>query len=316
MKRLALLALILALASMVAMAQTDVLGAHNVYGRGCVACHAPHSGANGGDGAGTTTDPGAGNIALWGQNLSPLYGQVFNFGGTGQAGGTGTGCNPVTPGCTSSSGQTVVTLPANWTGFTGAQDPNFVIIACLSCHDGNLAKFAMMTGQTVETLPIVGGHAPTLLGNNGSTLGNYLNQHPVGVNATIGCGGQYNWDCTISATGSIQMTGPASSQFVNVNYGWVVSPAVVNNVPVVTCTSCHNQHSEIIWNGSIGGGGKVNWNTSFFVRGPYTPTYGAGTAATNAAAQFCRSCHGGESNEMNGLENVPTTGVSNIGPTP
>jgi len=297
MKRLALVALVLALASMVAMAQTDVLGAHNVYGRGCVACHAPHSGANGGDGVGTTTDPGAGNIALWGQNLSPLYGQTISFGGFTNSG-------------------TTVTLPSSWTGFTGASDPNFVIIACLSCHDGNLAKFAMMTGQTVETLPIVGGHAPTLLGNNGSTVGNYLNQHPVGLNAAISCGPPYNWDCTISSTGTVQMTGPASTQFVKVNYGWVVSPAVVNNVPVVTCTSCHNQHSEIIWNGSIGGSSAVNWNTSFFVRGPYTPTYGTGTAATNAAAQFCRSCHGGESNEMNGLENVPTTGVSNIGPTP
>jgi len=312
MKRLALLALILALASMVAMAQTDVLGAHNVYGRGCVACHAPHSGANGGDGTGTTTDPGAGNIALWGQNLTPLYGQSINFGGTGQA-----NCTPPSTGCITSSGMVNVTLPANWTGFTSAQDPNFVIIACLSCHDGNMAKFGMMTGQTVEALPIVGGHAPTLLGNDGSTAGNYLNDHPVGVNAAIGCGGQYNWDCTISSNGTINMTGPASSQFVNVNYGWVVSPTVVNGTtPVVTCTSCHNQHSEIIWNGKIGGSAAVNWNTSFFVRGPYTPTYGAGTAATNAASQFCRSCHGGESNEMNGLFNVPTTGVTNNGATP
>ena len=28
----------------------DVLGAHNVYGRGCIACHAPHSGSAGNGG--------------------------------------------------------------------------------------------------------------------------------------------------------------------------------------------------------------------------------------------------------------------------
>ena len=289
MNRLALLVLIAALVSMTAMAQTDVLGAHNVYGRGCVACHAPHSGANGGMGVGATTDTGTGNLALWGQNLSPLYGKTISF---GDAGGY------------------AVTLPANIAGFTGAHDPNFVIIACLSCHDGTMAKVGMMKGQTVETLPIVGGSAPSLLGADGSAASNYNNDHPVGSTAAIGCGGQYNWDCTISATGSIQMTGPASSVFQNTNYGFTVSPVAVSNVPTVTCTTCHDQHSEIIWAGKIGGV-QANWNTSFFVRGPYTPISG-GATVSNAAAQFCRNCHGGESNEMHGLMNVPTTGASHL----
>jgi hypothetical protein len=35
--------------------------------------------------------------------------------------------------------------------------------------------------------------------------------------------------------------------------------------------------------------------TMFFVRGWYNPNSG------NSAAQFCRSCHGGESNEMHGV---------------
>jgi cytochrome c5 len=286
--------LIVALATMTAMAQTDVLGAHNVYGRGCVACHAPHSGANGGNGIGTTTDPGTGNLALWGQNLSPLYGKTLAFG---------------------DSGGYPVTLPANIGGFSGAHDPNFVIIACLSCHDGNLATVGMMKGKTVETLPIVGGNAPTLLGNDGSTAGNYNNDHPVGQTAVIGCGGQYNWDCTVSATGAIQMTGPASTVFANTNYGFTVSPSTYTPtggtpVPTVTCTTCHDQHSEIIWAGKIGGV-QQNWNTSFFMRGPYTPTNG-GTTVSNAAAQFCRNCHGGESNEMHGLLTVPTSGISHL----
>ncbi|MGA8859726.1 MAG: hypothetical protein WB506_06930, partial [Candidatus Sulfotelmatobacter sp.] len=42
----------------------DILGAHNGYGRGCVMCHAPHSGALGNGGA--TADPQNGMYALWG----------------------------------------------------------------------------------------------------------------------------------------------------------------------------------------------------------------------------------------------------------
>jgi hypothetical protein len=35
-----------------------------------------------------------------------------------------------------------------------------------------------------------------LLGNDGDGAGNYLANHPVGLNATVACGGQWNWDCT------------------------------------------------------------------------------------------------------------------------
>ncbi|MGO4883018.1 MAG: hypothetical protein ACLP59_19680 [Bryobacteraceae bacterium] len=288
MSRVALLALIVALVAMTAMAQTDVLGAHNVYGRGCVACHSPHSGANGGMGTGMAGgDSTTGDLALWGQNLTPLYGQTINF---GDAGGY------------------PVTLPTSLTqaGLT-AHDPTFVIIACLSCHDGNLARPGMMKGSTVETLPVVGGNAPTFLGSDGSTAGNYNNDHPVGPNAKFGCGPPYNWDCTINASSNSITWGPISTVFVNTNYAFPVSLAWVGGVPEVTCTTCHDQHSEIIWSGKMGPQGQQNWNTSFFVRGPYTPS---NTSGSNVAAQFCRSCHGGESNEEHGLMNVPTTGAT------
>jgi hypothetical protein len=38
--------------------------------------------------------------------------------------------------------------------------------------------------------------------------------------------------------------------------------------------------------------------TMFFLRGPYNPA--DANPNTNQTAQFCRQCHGGESNEMNG----------------
>jgi cytochrome c553 len=257
---------------------TDILGAHLVYGRGCVACHAPHSGPAGNNAAGVATSQG--NLALWGQNLTPLYGQTLAFGG----------------------GSYSVTLPASATAMpASAGDPTNVILFCLSCHDGNLAKPGMMKGVTVETLPVVGGNAPTFLGNDGSGGGNYANDHPVGPAATMGCGGQYNWDCTISAAGAVQMTGPNSSVFVK-NYGFTVSPALANGstTPVVTCTTCHNQHSNTIYAGTIGNV-KGYYSTMFFVRGYYNPNNGG-----NSVAQFCRNCHGGEANESNGQYSVPT----------
>jgi hypothetical protein len=51
-----------------------------------------------------------------------------------------------------------------------------------------------------------------------------------------------------------------------------------------------------VYNGTINGV-KGNYPTSFFVKGAYNP----GNAAGNSAAQFCRQCHGAESNEMHGI---------------
>jgi len=291
MKKVTLVLLVVFAAAAVAMAQvnlnnnysspTDVLGAHLLYGRGCIGCHAPHSGS-GGNGLNPQTDPYSGNAALWGEDLTPLYNQTIAFG---------------------DNGTYTVTFPANGSTLS-AHDAISGIMFCLSCHDGNLAKVGWMHGRTVEPLPIVGGTAPTLLGNDGTQAGNYHNDHPVGNLAVIGCGGQYNWDCTISSNGKIQMNGPYSGQFYNVNYGFTVSPAVYNNTPIVTCTTCHDQHSMNVWKATATTmpSKPGYYQTSFFVRGPYQPQTGG-----NNAAQFCRNCHGGEANEMHNSENVPTT---------
>src|SRR5512135_1384254 len=92
-KAMFIIAMILFLAAF-AMAQTytsgsgitgvDKLGAHQNGGRGCTGCHAPHSGAFGAGGnaiTGQTIDKtNAGNYALWGEDLGPLYGYVLNQG--------------------------------------------------------------------------------------------------------------------------------------------------------------------------------------------------------------------------------------------
>jgi len=343
MKKLCLLILLALVATTVAMAQgptpgVDELGAHNGYGRGCVMCHAPHGGALGNNVTSTTnqtsgvttaySDSYNGQYALWGQALTLYYGLATSFSGDGAA-------------------KYPVTLPSNPTA--GISDANTVILLCLSCHDGNLARVGMMKGTTVETLPIVGGHAPTWFGSTqGNTSSNYANEHPVGGYAVVKCGGGYNWDCTggdtvtspskggAAVTGTvvpgaaILMNGAASSQFVANypgsfwnNWSWSAGiPTGTSNTyagcmttsvcsasnPLasfsntstkngVSCTVCHNQHSETAYGNSMG-----NWSTMFFIKGYYNPTTGG-----NSVAQFCRNCHGGNSNEMVGVTGVGTT---------
>jgi hypothetical protein len=291
----------------------DELGAHNCYGRGCVACHAPHGG-QAGNGI-STTDADNGWVALWGQNLSPYTGTTFTF---------------TVP--TTRSSYTV-TLPST-DASVSISDTASIVLLCLSCHDGNLAKVSMMVGHTVETLPIVGGTAPTLFGQTPGNSGfNYFNEHPVGPNAYVQCNGGtyvYGWDCTGGGNTlqPIYMNGTASKQFLinnpssfwngetvagcgggtgvtcskGVSWGYNTSgnplstPSGGTTVSAVTCTTCHNQHDMIVW--SVGG---VNYNTMFFIKGYYNPYNGG-----NSVAQFCRNCHGGNSNEIAGLMNIPT----------
>jgi len=269
----------------------DILGAHNGYGRGCVMCHAPHSGSLG-NGAGSSTDPQNGMYALWGQNLTPLFGYSTSFSGDG------------------SKTRYPVTLPAAGT-ITSAHDANTVILFCLSCHDGVLSTVGMMKGQTVETLPIVGGTAPTLLGKQAPSGGwAYSNDHPVGGSAVVSCNPAatpnvgYNWDCTGGGATNTPITpGPNMTAFManNPSSFWnggrnPLASFAGTTVNAVTCTTCHNQHSMTV--ASING---QNFATMFFINGQYTPTAGG-----NSVAQFCRNCHGGESNEMHGVSGVPT----------
>jgi hypothetical protein len=288
MKRNILLILVVLAFATFAMAQlqnptSDILGAHLNYGRGCAACHAPHSGARGNGIA--TTDTGSGNIALWGQDVAPLLGKTMI---TGQ----------------SEHGSYSLVLPSTW---DSTNPETASTLTCLSCHDGNYAQGAMMKNKVYETVPstYASNNIPTLLGNDGSAVGNYLNDHPVGNNAIVSCGGTYDWDCTISATGAI-VPGPKMLEF-KANYGLFVRTAAYNNQPTVQCTTCHNQHQMNVVSVSAGNSGLPagNYATMFFIRGPYNPA--SGTAGSNQNAQFCRSCHGGEANEMHGGDTIPTT---------
>jgi hypothetical protein len=260
---------------------SDVLGAHLNYGRGCAACHAPHGGAYG-NGAAKTPQTTA-NQFLWGQDTTSLLGKSMIF-----------------------SGNTVVTLPTTLSATT--PDVNGVLL-CMSCHDGNYAQGAMMRNQLYESLPAATygsfNTVPTLLGNEGALgVGNYTGNHPVGLNAVVTCGGT-NWDCT-EANGVISMNGTNSSAFVQ-DYGFFVQLYPYNDTATVMCTSCHDQHSMNAFrvvNGQNTGLPSGIYITMFFVRGPYNPA--STTAGSDQTAQFCRQCHGEQSNEMLGGLTMPS----------
>jgi len=306
MKKVIVLMLFVLAVSGLMMAQNwsstvDVLGAHNNQGRGCAGCHAPHSGSFG-SGHGGAAD--SGSYALWGQDASPLYGKTIAFG---------------------DSGSYSETLP---TSITSGSTEVGGILLCLSCHDGNLTASNMMTGQSYEqsiglltnteygSKPI-----PTLLGNDGSTAGNYTNDHPVGINANISTSAATAAQGLVWNGTAFTVT-PASqyAQFVT-NYGWPAlapgkysSPYGVNTAgkPYVVCTTCHNQHVMTVYSSSTtspiaGDGGGKYYATYFFINGPYNPnlqTY-AKTSAPSTT-QFCRQCHFGESNEANNTTTITT----------
>lgn len=274
----------------------DVLGAHNNQGRGCAGCHAPHSGSFG-SGHGGGAD--AGSYALWGQDASPLYGATIAFG---------------------DQGKYTETLPTSIS--TGSTEVGGILL-CLSCHDGNVTQSNMMTNQSYEqrigllTNTTYGSKPiPTLLGNDGTTAGNYTNDHPVGQLADISTGSGLVFDGTkMSVT-----AGTPYAQFV-ANYGYpALAPGkwsqpygvTTGGKPYVVCTTCHNQHVMTVYTSSaaspiVGDGGGKYYATFFFVNGPYNPnlqTY-AQTSAPSTT-QFCRQCHFGESNEGNNTNNIVT----------
>jgi len=278
----------------------DVLGAHNNNGRGCAGCHSPHSGSfgSGHNGAADT-----GSYALWGQDASPLYNATISFGDGGRY-------SEVLPGTIS----------------TGSQEVGGILL-CLSCHDGNVTASNMMVNDSYErriglltNTSYGSGKIPTLLGNDGTTGGNYTNDHPVGQMATISTGSGLVFTTGAKAPLSVTAGSPYAT-FV-ANYGWpALAPGKWSNPYGVTtagtaayvlCTTCHNQHVMTVYTSSASsqiandGGGKY-YATYFFINGPYNPNIN-NVANTNAPSttQFCRQCHFGESNEANNTNNITT----------
>jgi len=305
----------------------DVLGAHQNYGRGCAGCHAPHSGAYGSGGnaakGGVVSDPYTGVNALFAQDMGPLWGQTFDFSDVST-----TGSNHKYELATAANGNPTLMSAQQYSDMRGA-------VMCLACHDGAVAKGAMMQNWAFEeqigALPSTYGSAkiPTLLGADGTTNlgsstdgGNYNNDHPIGENATIAAalGGYYGnstngvvYSITGTTINSVSLYGQYYTFYGS--YGAPVllkgahsypTPVNASGVPYVVCTTCHDQHSMNVY-AVVGSGNQIAGQSSgtyakyFFVNAPYNPdTVNVPLGYASSTTQFCRQCHFGESNEANG----------------
>ncbi|HTY64810.1 MAG TPA: hypothetical protein VMG30_21355 [Acidobacteriota bacterium] len=349
MKKITMFAFAALVCASVAMAQTytsgtgitgiDKLGAHQNGGRGCVGCHAPHSGVRGNGGTLTsasvlTSTPNThnatgnqfswsnqpaitgdvGDETLWGQDIGPVMALTIT---------TGNGY------------QVDLSLA------TTKERIKTGIVYCLSCHDGNVAKGAMMTNQSFEQsaglLPSSYGSQPipTLLGADGGTAGNYANDHPIGPNATVSALGAtsvaryVDLDSTTAPTVLILKASQPDNKYTTFqsNYGlptvvgaragagFVVETGMANaGAAYVVCTTCHTPHS--MYTASAGSTNPIAGLTSgtfpsyFFIAAPYNP--GANTAngtKASSATQFCRQCHftgAGGANEGSSIMTIPT----------
>jgi hypothetical protein len=341
MKKAFLVILVVLVAVGMMMAQTytkgsgitgvDKLGAHQNGGKGCVGCHSPHSGAFGQGGnaiTGQVTDTAnAGNYALWGQDLGPLYGYTLTQGDNVNGGAT-----------------YVTDLPTSGE-FQAFPEEISGVMMCLSCHDGNIAKGAMMTNKSYEQAngllpkgangqPLWGPNPiPTLLGNDGTTAGNYYNDHPIGPQATLGAVGvagklQYlATGCTFHGVASPCLKDgggdPNFTAFVT-HYGLPNITSNGHSAPValpdsnpanayLLCTTCHTPHSMYTASANadapIDGLAKGTYPTYFFVAAPYTPGSQPSPQQASSATQFCRQCHysgAGGANESSGVLSVTT----------
>jgi len=299
----------------------DVLGAHNNYGRGCAGCHAPHSGNRGAGGnglGGGTVDAWSGANALFAQDMGPLIATAAGTFDFSDISNTGSSAKYIfVPPSTQN--------PTTW-NIQQYQDVRRIVM-CLACHDGAVAKGAMMANwayeQQIGALPSSYGssHIPTLLGADGSSAG-YHNDHPVGENATLAAVMHSTYGD--ASNGVVMTTNGTTGKITNIaaygqyltfinNYGApAIGSTIVNaaGVPYLVCTTCHNQHVMNIYAasansatniGAIAGSSTGTYATYFFVNGPYNIN-NVTVPATQAASttQFCRQCHFGESNEANG----------------
>lgn len=314
----AVLAVGLATAQFTWLPTTDTLGGHNNGGRGCAGCHAPHSGGRGSGGnivgSGVSTGGTEGDQALWGTDVSIITALTL---GTGDGG----------------------KFTVNFGGaqqYSSSSTPLISGIAlCLSCHDGNVSEGAMMMGASYEqqagVLPNGAGlgtkHGPlygnvpipTLLGQDGGTAGDYANDHPIGPMANIGAvgsaalGNGLHYAVNGTKTTWTVDTGSQYAQFVD-NYGMPTVKALAvdatNQVPYVTCTTCHNQHIMNVYR--ISSSTPIAKQTSgtvatyFFVKGPYNPGAPWTPTLAPSTTQFCRQCHFSHANENYGIAGVGT----------
>jgi hypothetical protein len=356
MKKVMLLMVVLAVFATVAMAQPsigttgytqgqgiinmDKLGAHQNGGRGCTGCHAPHSGARGNGGALTDQSVWTPGNTWGGVNYGGTWSNMANLGNeeSGNEALWGQDIGPIMTKNTFITGGGAYTVDLSVINSTNYGRMMTGIVYCLSCHDGQVAKGAMMTNASFEQaaglLPATYGSQtiPTLLGADGGPAGNYLNDHPIGPSATVASVGIKSYVALDNPTTPTKLVASGSFtgspyQTFQTNYGLPVvigaragagfavdQPNPTSDTAYVVCTTCHTPHTMFRATASstnpIGGLTSGAFPSFFFIAAPYNPAAQVGYGQyASSSTQFCRQCHfsgAGGSNESVGITNIKT----------
>jgi len=338
---------------------TDVMGAHENGGRGCAGCHAPHSGGRGsggtitGSGASNPYGPGAmGDSGLWGTDTSAIQNAgtltfdnsytVSLSGLTWSSGGLYTGVAT----CLSCHDGNV-SMGAMMTGIAYEQAWGLLNFASSSLRNAGPNGYASLTypGQPGSLNPypqgakayggdtpfLYGGQPiPTLLGNDGGTLGDYNNDHPIGPLANLGkVLGSWigNLNITFSSNNT-RMSVSALSGTPFYNFAWTYGLTTLNaavadgsGIPgnsYLTCTTCHNQHNQNVFQANAAHGGISGCPTGapcksiatvakiFYIGNAYNPAAPYDPTHEPSTMRFCQQCHFSMSSEAYGATNIGT----------
>jgi len=150
-------------------------------------------------------------------------------------------------------------------GSFDSQDPSFHSAVCLTCHNGSIAS---------------GGPS-------------FVHDHPFNMQYPLGADGY--WPGYVTNNG-VKFN---LSHFDQV-YGRPLRFYVSSGKAYVECGTCHDPHNHSVAVVTINGQ-TLTKPTMKFVRGWYDYSNQMG----NSSAQFCRTCHYGESNEAYSM-NMPT----------
>ena len=241
--------------------RTDVMGPHANFGRGCSACHAPHTATIRGEGASLSNAP------LWGEGGTNAY-------------GTG--------------------LRSYVTAKTPERNGILVCLSCHDGNYASKATIKDRIYETLPERYGDYISPPTLTDKPSVVFGPDFAEHPEGLDTQIGCGGAREWDCTMK-NGVIVMNGPNSALFAsNYGYFNKPHPYEGKEVVVcTTCHDAHSQNVIMVTKQTESKTFRPGAHaTSFFLRAPYAPE--TASMMSNLSAQYCRQCHADLSNEMNG----------------
>ena len=210
---------------------TDALGAHVNYGRGCAACHSPHSGTS--SNGTKAANANSGGVPLWDKSIEVLP----------------------------------ANMPANPPDVAGM----LTCLGCHDGNYAPMAMMKNRVYEPPPSRYGSANSIPTLMGTDGGMAGYYLAEHPMGLDTHIRCGGTgwdcVESDGVVRMSGAKSAQFVSNYGFF-VKPGSYGNSAVI---VCTTCHDPHSMNVVAIGGKSSSGLPPGTYATMFFLRAPYNP---------------------------------------------